>query len=203
MNETSRDYLRKRQTPALIAIKEAVSQSGLGDVLSEVLQISTEFEANLDHIERFEDSEEYTQANPTHVSAVPLIIKTAYRTMGLHHFYTANASLVKCYGIKEGTTIKDASALVDVNIYRYVSHEEEGNFTTSSYQLCRALSLYTLNNPLETRIFAVTYCFLFHYDHSVIFLETLFEAMYAPLTTTLHTKETKFSCYWRESGSPK
>jgi obg-like ATPase 1 len=118
VNESSRDYLRKRTTVAQHAVKDFVCRSDLGDVTAEVLPISLEFEEQYYHIERFEDIDEYAQANPTHVPVIPKIIKTCYRTLGLHHFYMASENEVKCFGISHGTTIKDASALIDVEIYR-------------------------------------------------------------------------------------
>jgi hypothetical protein len=139
VNMTSRDYLRKgiAQTPAVQSVQEAVdlligdrpSSSGGGGggggtgagAGSEVITLSLEFEENLFRIETQEGPDalaEYFLANPTHASAMPFILAEAHRSLGLIHFYTTTERDVKCWCLKQGKTIMESSAIVDVKISR-------------------------------------------------------------------------------------
>lgn len=125
VNMTSRDYLRQSTlpSPTITSIQTAIElQSGesLRDV--EVIPVSLIFEEEIRRI-RYEEGlqalGEYFQANPTHRSCVELILTLTHRMLGLIHFYTASEKEVKSWCLKQGKTILESSAVVDVNITRY------------------------------------------------------------------------------------
>jgi ribosome-binding ATPase YchF (GTP1/OBG family) len=90
--------------------------------ISEMTAVSLSLEQNLRNIELGpngkEELEEYFIANPTHISANNAIFNGCYRTLGLIRFYTASEKEVKCYLLRAGLTVLDASGLVDVQIMR-------------------------------------------------------------------------------------
>lgn len=89
---------------------------------NEVFPVSLQLEESIREIFRVEGPagvQEYFAANPTHNSAVPMIIAEAHRALGLIHFYTTNEREVKCWCLRQGKTILESSAVVDVNITRY------------------------------------------------------------------------------------
>ena len=124
---TSRDYLRQSTlpSPTITSIQTAIElQSGesLRDI--EVIPVSLKFEEEIRRI-RYEEGlnalGEYFQANPTHRSCVEMILTLTHRMLGLIHFYTASEKEVKCWCLRQGKTILESSAVVDVNITRYGS----------------------------------------------------------------------------------
>ena len=130
---SSRDYLRKEgaQIEVIQSIQQAVELMGGGEPLattggaggreSEVFAVSLEFEQNLNRIEKEEGNEalcQYFAANPTHISAVQLILDETHRALQLIHFYTASEREVKCWCLKQGKTILESSSIVDINVTR-------------------------------------------------------------------------------------
>jgi ribosome-binding ATPase YchF (GTP1/OBG family) len=121
---TSRDYLRQRgqPSPAVISIQQAIElQSGESLRDTEVFPVSLSFEEEIRRIRSEEGTDavqEYFIANPTHISAVETILTLTHRNLGLIHFYTASEREIKCWCLKQGKTILESSAMVDVNITR-------------------------------------------------------------------------------------
>lgn len=59
-----------------------------------------------------------TAANPTHLSALPKILRECHRALQLIHFYVSSSDLLRCYCLRYGKSNADASALVDTMIHR-------------------------------------------------------------------------------------
>lgn len=92
-----------------------------GSENTEVFPVSLQLEDSIREIARVEGPagvQEYFAANPTHSSAVPTIIAEVHRALGVIHFYTTNEREVKCWCLKQGKTILESAAVVDVNISR-------------------------------------------------------------------------------------
>jgi hypothetical protein len=88
-----------------------------------VFPISLAFEEELRRIEREEGTEallEYYSANPTHTSAVGTIVAESHRMLSLIHFYTVDERRVKRWCLRQGKSIQESAAVVDVNIARWV-----------------------------------------------------------------------------------
>eukprot|EP01032_Pedospumella_encystans_P009083 gene9083-10725_t len=124
VNMASRDYLRQVSlpSPTVTSIQQAVEIMA-GEALrdTEIIPISLAFEENLRNIRTNEGMDaihEYFAANPTHTSAKDTIVNLVHRNLGLIHFYTASEKEVKCWCVKQGKTIMECSAVVDVNIAR-------------------------------------------------------------------------------------
>lgn len=127
VNMSTRDYLRcliREEThPTVQAVQQAVelSSGGEGQRESEVFPISLLFEENMRQIELTEGVDaliQYHLANPTHLSAVDTILVEIHRALNLIHFYTATEQSVKCWCLRQGKTVLESSAVVDVNITR-------------------------------------------------------------------------------------
>jgi ribosome-binding ATPase YchF (GTP1/OBG family) len=83
--------------------------------------VSLAFEESLRLIERDEGAPalvSYRAANPTHLSCLPVVVKMSHRALGLVHFYTADDREVRCFSLKKGKTLMEASACIDVHIMR-------------------------------------------------------------------------------------
>ena len=126
VNMSSRDYLRSgsSQHPTVLSVQQMVEFLN-GDALKdmEVFPISLAFEDSLRRIEKEEGLEAikaYHDANPTHISALDTILIEAHRALSIIHFYTANELQVKCWCLKQGKTILDSCAIVDVTVARYM-----------------------------------------------------------------------------------
>eukprot|EP01038_Epipyxis_sp_PR26KG_P006277 gene6277-8644_t len=116
-NITSREYLMGMNSSNhqyLASIKDAIDMQGGG----ELIPISIEFEQSLLDIERENGLDEYFQANPTHRSCIPIITQELYRSLEIIHFYICNETEVKCYCLKQGSTLSEAASKVDENIAR-------------------------------------------------------------------------------------
>ncbi|KAJ1433989.1 hypothetical protein B484DRAFT_446981, partial [Ochromonadaceae sp. CCMP2298] len=123
VNMSSRDFLRPGGTVQVEALRVAREAAEMlaGDGDADVLPVSLVFEEKLRCLERDEGAgalEMYVLANPTHRSMLPVLVQQAQRAIGLLHFYTADNREVRCFALKKGRNIMEASAALGVHVMR-------------------------------------------------------------------------------------
>jgi obg-like ATPase 1 len=113
VNLSSRDYLRK-VNKWLPKISEAVTQTGGG----QILPFSVEFEQEWLDADMSGSLDAYKEANPTHKTMIPRILKAGYSALQLIHYFTAGADEVKAWTIKDGWFAPQAAGVIHTDFER-------------------------------------------------------------------------------------
>jgi obg-like ATPase 1 len=113
VNLNKRDYLRKGNK-FLPGIAQTVESLGGG----QIIPFSVEFEQEWLDMELAGTLDAYKEANPTHKSALPRILKTGYHALQLIHFFTAGADEVKAWTIKNGRYAPEAAGVIHTDFER-------------------------------------------------------------------------------------
>lgn len=113
VNLNKRDYLRKANK-WLPRIAQTVEALGGGSVIP----FSVEFEQEWLDMELANTLEPYKEANPSHKSALPRILKTGYHALQLIHYFTAGSDEVKAWTIKNGRLAPEAAGVIHTDFER-------------------------------------------------------------------------------------
>jgi ribosome-binding ATPase YchF (GTP1/OBG family) len=123
LNTSPHEYLRSRSPWLPQLMQEITSSPRYGHpVPSRVVLMSLSYEQSLVSMKATAGAlEEYLLSNSSsHGSAINKLVGECFRAVGAIKFYTRNEQEVRCWVIRYGKTLSEASALLSTEIHRFV-----------------------------------------------------------------------------------
>ncbi|RYG66589.1 hypothetical protein EON64_09425 [archaeon] len=114
-NISSVDFVRARTLPCVAAIQQFLGERR--DLL-QLLPVSVELEQRLRDQELGGTLTHYLALHPTHLSAVPGLVREALRTLQLLRWYSVSDRRIRTLVVRRNTTVAEAANQIDVHIAR-------------------------------------------------------------------------------------